>query len=398
MKRSQNLFAQQTANGGPFYSLVPVARKSVSPGTTFTDVRAKVRMQTSTVNKFVMTDALLTVHWFYVPYRLVWDQWSEFIAGDTAQVPSTQLAWGLLFEHHPNTWNHSVLGRRAYKLIYNQFFGQFDTAQQYVVDNDGERDAKTLRIWEQFGSALTTEIPEEKSFDIDGLTAIPLNEFARQMRDARSVSRTSLTGNKYVDLMRTMGVELDWRVQMAPEYLGSIKKVVKPSYQVSNDPTALDERWSRWQTECEVTLNRRMSFAEHGVVFGLAALRPAIMNEFGTLDDILMRARDRFYMGNNDAIYETLGFVPAGSGGAPRELYGERFINLLRGTNLHGAGPAGTVPWFVNVLGDGDTDHLNMVYPNVAPLIPTQDELGYQVCFTSDVTFRELTPLRGNVV
>ena len=57
--------------------LVPIYCEEVLPGDTVTmDLSTVCRMSTPMYP--VMDNAYMDVHWFFVPYRLVWSHWREF--------------------------------------------------------------------------------------------------------------------------------------------------------------------------------------------------------------------------------------------------------------------------------------------------------------------------------
>ena len=223
-------------NQGDSYKLVPILRMPVCPGTSV-NIKGTIKFQTAAFTQNILTGAIASVFVFYVPHRLVWDEWPDFIsqADDYAGTfPTTSTNWAWCFDRNQQPQNHSALFRRAYKLCYNQYFGQkggagAGTKTWYAdITADTVVDEHDILNSEQWSARLMLD-SELKSPTYDATTVpIDLNEFYRQMMSARSARRANMSGDKYVDALRRMGVEPDWRIQLAPEFLGRVDKDVFP--------------------------------------------------------------------------------------------------------------------------------------------------------------------------
>lgn len=167
-----------------FGKLVPVYTQQVIPGDSFkVNIEFLVRLMPMLAP--VMHRANIFVHHFFVPYRLVWDNWNEFITGGvdglSAPVhPTVSLSsvnWqdfkeGELADYmglptvdgEPTTgYTVSSLWFRAYQLIYNEFYrDQTISTEISVPKTDGDDSAESqlfkmrYRTWEKdyFTSAL----------------------------------------------------------------------------------------------------------------------------------------------------------------------------------------------------------------------------------------------------
>lgn len=269
---------------GDNYKLLPVYRKPVVPGDSHA-IDYDLKIQTAAFTKNIITDGMLSVFFFYVPNRLVWDEWVDFItqAEDFAGTyPTNSTAWATMYEKGGFT-RHSFY-RRAYKLIYNQYFG----ADGYQAGNaDGWYDDITddtvvalndIKNTEQFAGRLVTE-GELASPTFDATTVpIDLNDFYRQMQNARSKRRANMSGDKYVDALRRMGVEPDWRIQNAPEFLGRTDKDLTPVKTFNTTGTGTGDSVARFEGTLSGRVKRKM-FAEHGFIVGVACMRPHVFND-----------------------------------------------------------------------------------------------------------------------
>lgn len=133
-------------------SLIPFYVDEVLPGDTFSiDVSKVVRLQTLITP--LMDNLFLDTYWFFVPNRLVWDHWREFMGENTqsAWIPSTEYSipqitapaggWkvGTLADYlgiPTGVANLSVshLPFRAYALICNEWFRDENLTAPLVID------------------------------------------------------------------------------------------------------------------------------------------------------------------------------------------------------------------------------------------------------------------------
>ncbi len=392
MKRYSNVYKQQSGNMGSFYELLPLMRREVVPGETIRSIQGTVKFSSAMLRRFVETPALIQTFLFYVPHRLVFDEWKDFLAGDNDAITlPTESGWDLLLEQ--NAANRNTLARRGYKLIYNEFFGQETQSFYDDIYDDVDTNSKYLKIWDQYASKQSFGQVNSDTFeaavsgtDPNAIASIPLEEFARAMRDSRSKNRFSISGDKYVDLMRAMGVDLDWRVQNAPEFLGSMTKKIMPFTLDSSEAASLEDRNSRYRGVIDLQQSKRRAFAEHGCLWVLATMRPAAFNEVAVPDSSL-KARNVFYLGDNATIFE--GNNAEGSSKVARFEY------LRSGRNVYGRSVGNdNTPWLTNT----PTQNKHDVYPDPAQWLPQSDMGGQQVSVVADMRVNHLTPVPPNRV
>jgi len=133
-KRSLTHFNITTVDAGYVY---PIGHQEVIPGDTFqAATSALIRMQP--MNAPVMHPYHARIMHFFVPNRLCWDNWEDFItnASSTAvfpTVPASVDADALTIENYmgataavSTTYRLNALPRRAYNLIWNEYFRDQD--------------------------------------------------------------------------------------------------------------------------------------------------------------------------------------------------------------------------------------------------------------------------------
>lgn len=133
--------------------LVPFYIDEVLPGDTFA-VRATHFARLATPLKPIMDNLYLDIHFFFVPNRLVWDNWVklqgeqddpgdliDFSVPEMTAPASTGYAVMSLYDYMglPTgvpLFKHSALPLRAYNLIYNTWYRPQDIVDSVVVDKD----------------------------------------------------------------------------------------------------------------------------------------------------------------------------------------------------------------------------------------------------------------------
>lgn len=137
--------------------LVPIFVDEVLPGDSIrVKMTAFARLATPIVP--VMDNMYLESFFFFVPYRLVWENWKRFMGeqddptdSTIYQTPTIQVAFsacgtGSIYDYMGITMNGAASGSvfvsalpfRAYNLIYNEFFRDEDLQMPFTVfTNDG---------------------------------------------------------------------------------------------------------------------------------------------------------------------------------------------------------------------------------------------------------------------
>lgn len=138
--------------------LIPILMSDVIPGDRWR-VNSEVMLRFAPYLSPIMHRLDVTVHFFFVPFRLVWENWGDFITGGEdgatiyTSVPNTYVSSGrksafitgtlpdyMGFPHIETATtishnvNFNVLPFRAYQLIYNEYYRDPNLTTKIVVD------------------------------------------------------------------------------------------------------------------------------------------------------------------------------------------------------------------------------------------------------------------------
>jgi len=203
--------------------MIPIGLMEVLPGDTFQHSTSAL-IRVSPLLAPVMHPVHVRIHHWFVPHRLTWDNFNEFITGgpdndDPHTFPTVQLSagdWSTPFtmadyfgiaDPGSYTFDVSALPFRAYNLIFNEYYRDQDLqAEASVVTTDGvdsstsrllkqicwERDRFTMaRPWEQKGTQVS--IPIETDGTVPTLTGGGVTN-ATLVNDTTTINKLQAAG------------------------------------------------------------------------------------------------------------------------------------------------------------------------------------------------------------
>lgn len=389
MKRYPYSYRHTVYNETGFYEFKPLARKPVAPGERLTSLEIKAKFMSAVFDKSNITPMMAQIWSFYVPNRIVWDQWIDFIALDPAvpSVPTSPTVNGGFYEPVAGA---NVFPRRGVKLTYNSYFGdesQSANGAWYTnVLDDTDVTNRRLLAWDQYRASTRTQsgyTQQTFAASVSGAVAtISLDDLQRALDAARGFRRQKVSGDKYVDTMRLFGVELDWRVQNAPEFLGAAQVILQPRERASSqaqDASGVNLLWKRaseYTGQVTMKLASPKAFAEHGYILSFCGFRPAFMAATAMPDSTADLPAD-FFRPETGNVMD----LPA-EGSRLRE----RFYTYLKGANVIGVNNNNNI--FVNSA---------QWYPPSTDYVPIAGSGPNQMAIGAAVHYRGLSPVRPNV-
>lgn len=201
MKRSKFSLSHYKLLSCDMGELVPCGLTEVLPGDTFQQATSAL-LRCSPLLAPVMHPVHVRLHHWFVPHRIVWEDWEDFITGgpdgmDTSVFPTitigggTGAAVGSLADYlgvptGVNNIEVSALPFRGYAMIWNEWYRDQDLQTELVIDYTSGPDTTTstvlknvgwekdyftsARPWEQKGPSITIPIGTSAPVVGDGST------------------------------------------------------------------------------------------------------------------------------------------------------------------------------------------------------------------------------------
>lgn len=158
MKRSKHSLSHYHLFSGEMGNLIPAGLMEVLPGDTIQHATSALIRVTPLLAP-VMHPVDVRMHHWFVPFRLVWDDWEDFITGgpdglDASSFPTVDLdttgqAVGSLADYlgvpagGTTTQTVSALPFRAYQLVFNEWYRDQDLMTERVIDTTSGADTTT---------------------------------------------------------------------------------------------------------------------------------------------------------------------------------------------------------------------------------------------------------------
>jgi len=167
--------------------LIPVMADELVPGDTFV-INNEVVVRLQPLVSPALHEISVYAHYFFVPYRILWDDWEEFITGGADGTDTTTLpTWEPTTYTKHSLWDY--LGfpigidpdgaypvrfpLQAYNMIYNEYYRdqnnitEVSLTQEAILQCAWEKDYFTASLpWQQRGTAPA--LPISGTIDVDG--------------------------------------------------------------------------------------------------------------------------------------------------------------------------------------------------------------------------------------
>lgn len=284
MKRNDHYFTR-----GDMYRLVPSFSKQTKPGDR-TSVHVRGSLESDIVAA-LRCPAVVSSYAFYVPHRLVWTGWEQFIAdADSAATVPLVSATTSPFAEIGETGNYSpsVLYRRAIKLIYNEFFGDLDYGTTHANYTDPFLDTAQnamlpLKTVNQLLSEIALDVDEPADNYNVVANTIEVTEFRRRLKVNARGNNQRIGGEKYTDALRRFGVDMREELAAKPEMLKRSSEIVYPQEVFNTSDIQTGARVGRYRVAVDFKVPRFFSM-EHGYVIVLHSLRPFLARTYPAFD------------------------------------------------------------------------------------------------------------------
>lgn len=248
MKRALHTLSYPHKLSGNMGQLIPCGLTEVLPGDTFQHATSAL-LRVSPLVTPVMHKCDVRIHHFFVPNRLVWDDWEKFITGgpdglDASVFPTIDLGStigvGSLAAHYgiPTALGSdgtvSALPFRGHALIWNEFYRDEDLQTELVVDKTSGPDTTTNITlqninWEKNYFTSARSSPQKGPSVSIGLTGdAPVRGIATGATSAGGASPTvyetdTLTGMVYPSSRLTSTAGNEIYIETTNQFSGSYR-------------------------------------------------------------------------------------------------------------------------------------------------------------------------------
>lgn len=290
MKRHTYKLNFQTLQMGKFFQLLPLSYTEVVPGDTISGT-IQTRLISDTSKFPNMTRTYFDTFAVYCPFRLLWDGWPEFIAGNGGTIPTVTTKFPENFETNFILGGDDLTGgtenlcwyRYLYNLVYNQFIRQEGFPERA---ENADTVAGVFMRPSTFMESLKTAADTPET-DITGDTTV--SDLRESFAKDRFDKTRQYYGSKYTDYLAALGVQANWSILEEPEIIGR-KHADLPFRMISATtdiaavtPTGEEEATNVGDPagyfDGVNTLNLRRTFCpEHGIIGVFAVPRMDTLN------------------------------------------------------------------------------------------------------------------------
>lgn len=203
--------------------LIPIINQEIVPGDKFR-VNSEIFIRLAPMLAPIMHRVNVYTHYFFVPKRLLWDEWETFITGgeDGLQAPAVPYSpitassqgnfrLGTLSDYMgippvavgatvTNPINIDAMPFRAYQLIYNEYYRDQNVTDPIPISKAGGADTSTQiltmrkRAWEK--DYFTSALPwPQRGADVN----LPVNFEYKETSDVFNVDGSAANGQLYVN-------------------------------------------------------------------------------------------------------------------------------------------------------------------------------------------------------
>ena len=210
-KYGMNFF---TLNSAKFFQVLPLGYIDCAPGDTISG-KVTSSLISDTLVKPLMNRTYHDLYAFYIPYRLLMDDFPAFISENDSggfSIPVLSTDFEQNFEN-TGVASHASWQRFAYNMVLNTFFRYAgETARATTLATLGVTPNRPSTIMESF--FVDTDISDQTAASLktdDIRTAFAQDRF-QKTRD--------FYGDKYTDYLAAVGVEASWSILDEPEIIG----------------------------------------------------------------------------------------------------------------------------------------------------------------------------------
>ena len=349
MKRFQYGLNSTVFAATDFFRVQPIGYVEVAPGDSISG-SVETKWQTDTTKRRIENRVYKDIAAFYVPYRLLWDEWPSWIAGPEAppseSLPTVTDACEWNFE--PEAAEHNAFQRYAFNMIYNQYYRPNYLPERTSDDATAAYCSMRPSTFEQ---RVFNEGTIRSNINLTGPVTASVAEInVDQVRAAFAQDRWQKTrdyyGSKYIDYLRALGVDKqDWSVLDEPELLATAQAEAKfrdtPATTFDSteapdqfDPVTPGTVGGNWRSVSQMNMKRSFH-AEHGLIVFIGVMKidfcPNVLMNYPHL---LKTTREEYYSPEFEHLEMRPYSMSAAERTASRFVYAQPFQDYRAGINM----------------------------------------------------------------
>ena len=275
-----------------FSNLQPIGFFEVAPGDTVQGKMTPTVWSDTTV-KPVLNRAFYDQFVVYLPLRLLWDGWVDFITKGTGTVPTATDPQEHFFEQNVIGGTEFVPWvRYAYNFTWNNFFRREEEAEVALTSN-------ALKLCSYRPTKFHQRVHDTN--DVTNVLGVALGGMTQTARTAFAQERWDRLrdwyGDKYVDLLNAMGVQASWSITDEPEMIGKQHNdlVYRNTAATATDTgVSIGDSGGYYYLKQPCNINRTFC-PEHGIVLMLGCAKMDHFNRKGHNHPIMTKDDQKDY-------------------------------------------------------------------------------------------------------
>jgi hypothetical protein len=287
MKRYKYNMHHQWLTAPRIGELHPVFIQEVTPGDTWSGKSTGVfRLAPLDVPSYMSLNVF--VNFFFVPHRIVWDEFEDVITGADTTTSWPTITWGAAQIEHwyrfgatggtttsPSEMN--ALPVRAFNKVFNEHF------RNHLIETERSLDSTAIaRVrfpTSDYYGGITDEIQQgsEETIDTSNPT-LGITNVTDAIRRQRIKEKRSQYGERYTDLLASYGINAPDSRLDRPEHVARGKTTIGISEVVAT-ATSTSENTGEYRGHGIAGMNIRFPkrrFNEHGTLIGVMYARPRL--------------------------------------------------------------------------------------------------------------------------
>ncbi len=228
----------------------------------------RVKIISDSLIRAAMNRVFFDVFVFYLPFRVLWTGWQDFIAKKVGNVPQVGDNWIFNYERNAGSATlGTVWQRRMYNHVYNDVFR---SSKQAEVAEDQKIEQTALTRGRSFQNQLRINNPAlpDGEIDVTG-TDFTVDEFRRaakqQKQDRLAYFFDNPANQEYLQVLQRLGVSVGWEIDDMPRLIGQMH--ARGSFETvvatGDTSTASPSGFFSGHLQCKF---RQKLIPEHGIV------------------------------------------------------------------------------------------------------------------------------------